>query len=84
MTSKVHAWDAVWNAVEDSGVCRPYNDPRGEYLPIIGENGVSYGQRVVDCAEALRATRLTTQQILAIAELIRAVARAVVHSNNEP
>ena len=38
----------------------------------------------VDRVEELRATRLTTEQILVIAALIRAVARAAVQSNNDP
>ena len=80
MTSKVHAWDECWRAVEEAGIHRSYDDPRGDYLPI-GESGVSYGKMVVDRVESLRATRLTIQQILVIADLIRAVAKASIISH---
>ena len=70
------SWDEVWRAVEEAGVGRPY-------LPI-GKKTVSYGQMVVDRVEELRSPRLMTVQILAIAALIRAVAKADVQSNNDP
>ncbi len=77
VASIIHAWDDVWNAVEEAGIRKAYDDPHGPYLPI-GDNGVAYGQMIVDRLEELRAGRLTAAQIHSLAALIRALAKAVV------
>ncbi len=81
-SSITRAWDSVWNAVAEVGIQRPYDDPHGPYLPV-GDNGVSYGQMVVDRLTELQQTRLTAGQVETIAELIRDVAKAA-HIDDQP
>jgi hypothetical protein len=75
MATNTHAWDEVWGAMEEAGIRLDYKHPGEVYLPT-DENGVSYGQFVVDRITELRQTRLTIHQILIIAELIRTLAKA--------
>ncbi|MFO0967859.1 MAG: hypothetical protein U0793_20035 [Gemmataceae bacterium] len=77
MKSRYLAWSEVYRAAEEAGIDRPWGEPRSPYRPI-GADGVSYGEQVMACLRDLRDSRLTVEQILGIAELIRAVAKAML------
>lgn len=75
MTTKIYAWDEVWRAVEEAGVEKACSDPSASCRSA-GTRDANYGQVVVDRVMELYMSRLTSQQIYAIADLIRAVAKA--------